>query len=101
MRPVPAADDAAQDRTEGIPATHGRVPVLRLRLDRENQMARRATPSAKGTPGIASAMADSKSLRLIGYGLSAVALLVTIVAAVLVVGTTRGIMELPTVHAAM
>jgi hypothetical protein len=44
-------------------------------------------------------MADSKSLRLIGYGLSAVALLVTIVAAVLVVGA--GTMELPTVHAAM
>ena len=42
-----------------------------------------------------------KSLRVIGYGLSAVALLVTIVAAVLVVDATRGTMELPTVQAAM
>jgi hypothetical protein len=46
-------------------------------------------------------MADSKSLRLIGYGLSAVALLVTLFAAVLVVGATRRTAELPTVHAAM
>jgi|EndMetStandDraft_4_1072995.scaffolds.fasta_scaffold152917_3 hypothetical protein len=45
-------------------------------------------------------MADTKSLRLIGYGLSAVTMLVTIVAALLVVDAAR-IMAEPTVHAAM
>ena len=46
-------------------------------------------------------MTDSKSLRLIGYGLSAVTMLVTIVAALLVADATRTAVEAPVVYAAM
>ena len=46
-------------------------------------------------------MADTKGLRLIGYGLSAVTILVTVVAAVVVVDATRLIRKAPTVHAAV
>jgi hypothetical protein len=46
-------------------------------------------------------MADTKSLRLIGYGLSAITVLVTIIATALVVDATRVAMEPTTVHAAM
>jgi hypothetical protein len=46
-------------------------------------------------------MADTKSLRLIGYGLSAVTVLVTIVATALVVDATRLAWKAPTVHAAV
>ena len=50
-------------------------------------------------------MADTKSLRLIGYGLSAITMLVTIVAALLVVDATVDAtliaMEPASVHAAM
>jgi hypothetical protein len=45
-------------------------------------------------------MADTKSLRLIGYGLSAVTLLVAIVATMLVVSSMPAAMERPFVHAA-
>jgi hypothetical protein len=46
-------------------------------------------------------MADTKSLRLIGYGLSAVTMLVTIVAALLVAEATRIMVEPPAAHAAV
>jgi hypothetical protein len=79
---------------------HRRVPVLWLRLDRQGGMARRAAP-AERTPGVAPAMADTKSLRLIGYGLSAVTVLVTIVATALVVDAAWVTWKAPTVHAAV
>ena len=46
-------------------------------------------------------MADTKSLRVIGYGLSAVTVLVTIVATALVVDATRLAWKAPAVHAAV
>jgi hypothetical protein len=46
-------------------------------------------------------MADTKSLRLIGYGFSAVTVLVTIVAALLVADATRIEVTPPIVQAAM
>jgi hypothetical protein len=46
-------------------------------------------------------MADTKSLRLIGYGLSAVTMLVTLVAALLVADATRIIVEPTAVHTAL
>jgi hypothetical protein len=46
-------------------------------------------------------MADTKSLRLVGYGLSALTILVTIVAALLVMDAARIIVEPSTVQAAM
>jgi hypothetical protein len=45
-------------------------------------------------------MADSKSLRLIGYGLGAVTLLVTLAAAALVLDATLIAADRPTVYAA-
>ena len=46
-------------------------------------------------------MADAKSLRLIGYGLTAVTMLVTVLAAALVVDATLTQAGSPTIHAAM
>jgi hypothetical protein len=46
-------------------------------------------------------MPDPKSLRLIGYGLSAVTMLVTMVAAVSVVDTTKAPATAPPTHAAL
>lgn len=45
-------------------------------------------------------MADQKSLRLIGFGLSAVTVLVTLVATLVVVDATRTAIEPAATHAA-
>jgi hypothetical protein len=46
VRPVPSADDLAQDRTRGLPAAHRCVPMSGLRIARQGRVGGRAAAPA-------------------------------------------------------